>query len=87
MRVVALLLLSLLEPCPSRARCPAGWSVSNLKPDGGYSCDAPLPRGCGEPDAASPPCPRPPSKAGRIYCTGGAVPVTDYDGRAVGCQR
>lgn len=83
--LVALFLLTLLEPCPpSKARCPAGWSVSNLKPDGWYTCDAPLPRTCGEDH--QPPCPPPERRVSRIHCTGGSVPITNMDGQRVGCQ-
>lgn len=76
--------LALLLPKPTEAECPASWSVSNLKPDGRYTCDAPLPRTCGE--DGQPPCPPPRQRGGRIYCAGDLVPVTSFDARRVACR-
>jgi hypothetical protein len=69
----------------SRGKCPVDWSVNGVRPTGSYECLGPLkPRGCGE-SAISPPCMRPASSLGRIYCTGGSQPIV-IDHRTVGCQ-
>lgn len=74
---------------PSSARCPgAWWLAEGVKPDGRFACYGPSPRACGE---ASGPyehvaCPEVPVIHGRIYCTGGSVPIQGGDGQTVGCQ-
>ncbi|MBA3540536.1 MAG: hypothetical protein H0T79_13080 [Deltaproteobacteria bacterium] len=65
---------------PSRADCPLRWHLEGVKPSGSYLC---RPNGGpSDADEASPPG----WLRGRVYCTGGTVPVT-RDGRAIGCMR
>jgi hypothetical protein len=82
--IVELMILVVLVAL-ARARCPEGWSVNGIRPDGSYECLSPIPRGCGEPVGDSPPCPPTTLSRGRIYCTGGSVPIV-VDNRTVGCQ-
>ena len=82
LEIPVLIILLLL----SRASCPPGWSVNGIRPSGEYECLGELrPPGCGEPDATSPPCMRPASSRGRLYCTGGTIPIV-VDHKTVGCQ-
>jgi hypothetical protein len=79
--LVAIVLAAIL---PARAACPPGWALGEgIRPNGEYACHAPLPRDCGE--DGQPPCAPPARRPGRVYCTGGHVPVT-VDGRTVACQ-
>lgn len=79
---------------PTKASCPTGWSlgegVRRQGPRvGEYACHAPLPRCCGEPVHDGTGCNRacPPTKKyiGRIYCTGGMLPIVVNE-RTVACQ-
>jgi len=74
---------------PRTARCPRGWWLDEgVRPDGTYEC-SPLPppkwrrspRGGWEDESADDDG----AIGGRVYCTGGSVPV-DVDGIAVSCE-
>lgn len=72
---------------PSRASCPPRWNLhEGVRRDGSFACYGPLEPGCGEPVGPSKPCPHVPIVRGRIYCTGGQVPIIDDGWRVVGCQ-
>jgi hypothetical protein len=86
--LVSMLVLALCAIVqPSKAVCPTAWHVSTVLPSGEFGC-ARTPavelcaskRGCDDdtPD---------PEVRGRIFCTGGAVPIQRGDGRTVGCMR
>lgn len=72
---------------PSRAQCPPGWHVGTLKPSGRFECTDTAAAGVCDTKAGCDSSERDPSFIGRIYCSGGAVPITNSNGRAVGCQR
>ncbi len=66
---------------PTRVRCPTGWFAEGVRPSGSFQCSRPPPGG--ENDATTPPG----RIGGRVWCTGGTVPVLADDGRTVGCMR
>lgn len=74
---------------PTRARCPDGFYVEGVRSWGGFTChrqpvgDPNLDGTYGRPDVSVEPGGE---LAGRLYCTGGAVPIV-VDSRTVGCQR
>ena len=72
---------------PSKAVCPTSWHVSTVLPSGVFGCARDPARnlcdskgGCDDASVEL-------DVRGRIYCTGGAVPVQRGDGRTVGCMR
>jgi hypothetical protein len=72
---------------PTAARCPSGWHVATLKPSGAFACAlTPERRVCDSKGGCDDDKPDPEVR-GRLYCTGGAVPIQGTDGRAVGCMR
>lgn len=71
---------------PTRARCPARWRNEGIRRDGRFECKRPLVGGeddrPGVPDTSVQP---PGELLGRIYCTGGRVPVV-LNYRTVACE-
>lgn len=90
--------LALLIVCaatrPQRGECPPGWYVEGVRvmslgiePIGSFACKRPAVGGetdvlTGKSTAHE----LPGELRGRIYCTGGALPIVVNE-RAVGCQR
>lgn len=72
---------------PTRTACPPGWYVANLKPSGVFVCEKATPPDVCNTKAGCSSTLTMPRVRGSIYCTNGTIPVTDNDGRAVGCQR
>lgn len=85
--IVGLVVATVAWMTPTRASCPAGWWVEGIRPSGAYDCLSPVPPCCG--DATGPcekiPCPKLDRIDGRIYCTGGSIPIV-VDNATVGCQ-
>jgi hypothetical protein len=89
---LSLIMMLLSAMCQyQRGGCPPGWYVDGCQANGVYAChiDPPPeipargPRG-GWVDLSQP---LDLEYRSRIYCTGGAVPISLPDGRTVGCQR
>jgi len=88
-------LVSVLTLCialvlhPVRASCPLGWHHDGVRRTGNFACtrnpvgDPEWDGTYGRPDRSVVP---PGELRGRIYCTGGAVPIV-VDDRTVGCMR
>jgi hypothetical protein len=70
-----------------RARCPQGWRHEGIRPSGDYRCKPSLVGGERDPAGGIDTAVQPAGEiGGRIYCTGGSVPVV-IDYRTVGCTR
>ena len=85
--VTVLVIAALSLTRPTRARCPAGWLHEGVRPSGAFACKPALVGGERDPAGGIDTAYQPPGElGGRVYCTGGAVPiVVDY--RTVGCTR
>lgn len=84
------ILLSTFVTRPVAARCPGGWYInSGIRRDGSFTCAPklsgdPLYDGAGGyPERGLEP---PGILAGKIYCTGGSVPIV-VSSTVVGCSR
>ena len=74
---------------PTQRRCPDGWWLpEGVRRSGAFVC-RPSPIGgdddvlTGKSTGVQPPG----AIRGRVYCTGGSVPIVRYDGLTVGCSR
>lgn len=71
---------------PQRARCPPRWRNDGVRRDGSFECLRPLVGGVDDQPGTEDNAVQPPGELlGRIYCTGGSVPVV-VDARTVGCE-
>jgi len=90
--LASIAVLAIAAVCrPARARCPIGYDLrTGIRRDGRFAC---WPNPVGDPEWDGtwqrPERGKQPDGIihGRIYCTGGAQPITGTDGRTVGCQR
>ena len=88
--VTTLLLVTAAITQQDTASCASGWTlIEGVRRSGDFVCEKAPPITCGEPTGPyeNVPCPPAPRYGSKIYCTGGAEPVIDDDGRTVGCQR
>lgn len=82
--VVCLLAAMLMQP--DHARCPPRWRNDGVRPDGRFECVRPLEGGLDDKPGTEDTAVQPPGELlGRIYCTGGRIPVV-VDARTVGCE-
>lgn len=79
-------MLAAMATHPSRGRCPPRWRNDGVRGDGRFECVRPLEGGYDDVPGSRDASYQPPGELlGRIYCTGGSVPIV-VDERTVGCE-
>lgn len=86
--LVSMLVLALCAIVrPSKLSCPLSWHVSTVLPSGEFGCARNPASGVCDAKAGCDDNTPDPEVRGRIYCSGGSVPIQRGDGQTVGCMR